>query len=145
LKNQMSEDIEAGVERTVTVDNPKGNQAEESATKNITVISNLDGYDGDKLEEKLEAVIQKHGVVVFSKTWCPFSLDVKDFLSNQMGVRVYAIEVDEHPEGAKIHSYIKTKTKYSTVPVVFIKVSENCCTNAIAAIPAQALFHFIGH
>jgi glutaredoxin len=116
-----SEDIESGVETTVTVDSPKVNKVEGSAMKNITVISNLDEYDGDNLEDKLEAVILKHGVVVFSKTWCPFSLDVKDFLGSQMGVHVYAIEVDEHPEGAKIFTYIKAKTNYGTVPVVFIK------------------------
>jgi glutaredoxin 3 len=117
----MGEDIEAGVETTVIDDNPKANKVEGKAMKNITVISNLDEYDGDTLEKKVEAVIQKHGVVVFSKTWCPFSLDVKDFLGSQMGVRVYAIEIDEHPEGAKIHNYIKAKTNYNTVPVVFIK------------------------
>lgn len=119
-----SEDVEAGVERTVTADGPtKEDETEASvvALKNITVISNLDEYNGDTLEAKIEDFILKHAVVMFSKTWCPFCRDSKDFLGNQIGVHVYVIEVDQHPEGAKIHSYMKEKTKQTSVPVIYIK------------------------
>lgn len=87
----------------------------------ITVIQDLDVYEGGSLEAKVDAMIRLHGVVVFSKTWCPFCRDAKDFLATQMGVRIHVIEVDNHPNGSQIFSYLSKKNNHYTVPMVFIK------------------------
>jgi hypothetical protein len=36
------------------------------------VISSLEKYDGNSVEEKLDSLIAEHAVVMFSKTWCLF-------------------------------------------------------------------------
>jgi glutaredoxin 3 len=92
-----------------------------NASANITVVTDLDTYDGSTLEEKVDAFIQKHSVVVFSKSYCAFCRDVKDLLASRVGVKIHIIEVNEHPDGSKIHNYIKKKTNKATVPVVFIR------------------------
>jgi hypothetical protein len=70
--------------------------------KNVTVVEDLSGYQGESLEEKVDSFIQQHPVTIISKTWCPFSLDAKNLISNVLGVEVYSIEVNSNPEGAKI-------------------------------------------
>ena len=85
-------DVEAG-------SNPPEEQAKEM--DNAIVVEDLSGYGGT-IEEKIDAFIEQHPVVVISKTRCPFCLDVKDLLGNVLGVKVHVIEVNIHPEGAKI-------------------------------------------
>lgn len=69
---------------------------------NIIVIEDLSQYKGDTIEAQVDAAIEAHPVVVISRTWCPFSIDAKDILSNVLGVVIHVIEVNIHPEGAKI-------------------------------------------
>jgi glutaredoxin 3 len=92
-----------------------------NASANITVVTDLDAYDGSTLEEKVDSFILKHSVVVISKSYCAFCRDVKDLLASRVGVKVHIIEVNVHPDGTKIHNYIKKKTGKATVPVVFIR------------------------
>ena len=68
----------------------------------VAVVSDLSQYSGDSLEDKVESFFQQHPVAIISKTWCPFSNDVKDLLVNQIGVEVHTIEVNAHPEGSSI-------------------------------------------
>lgn len=104
----MSEGIETAIEEGVP-----------SSTMVIEV-KDIDELAGQSLEEKVQTFIDGNGVAVFGKTYCPFCLDVKEFLSLQMGVRVHAIEVDSNPKGSEIQKIIKEKTNLATVPVVFI-------------------------
>lgn len=90
---------------------------------NITKIVNLDHYKGDTLEDRVDNLIQSHGVVIFSKSFCPFCLDVKDFLSQTIGVKgIYTIEINElDKQGTAIHKHIKATTGHATFPAVFIQ------------------------
>lgn len=92
-----------------------------SNKENVIVIEDLSDYPGTTIEEKVDSVIEQHPVVVFSKTWCPFCLDVKDLLSSVIGVQVYAIECNTHPEGATIHKHVSAKYSHSTFPLVIIR------------------------
>lgn len=69
---------------------------------NVTVVEDLSVYPGTTTEEKVDSFIEQHAVVVISKTWCPFCIDVKDLFGNVLGVQVHSIETNTHPEGAKI-------------------------------------------
>jgi glutaredoxin len=53
----------------------------------------------------------------------PFSylFSAEAFLTKQLGVDVYCIEVDAHPHGKVINKHITQKTKQTSVPVIFIK------------------------
>mmetsp|Transcript_3589 Transcript_3589/g.7244 ORF Transcript_3589/g.7244 Transcript_3589/m.7244 type:complete len:623 (-) Transcript_3589:1059-2927(-) len=84
-------------------------------------ITNLDKFPAETLEEKVDSLIEAHSILMLSNTSCPFCIDVKDFLTQTIGVRIYSVEIDEIPDGATIHKHIKAKTNHHTVPAVFIK------------------------
>ena len=83
----------------------EGNPPKEGPEKmdNVTIVEDLSEYPGGSVEEKVDSFIEQHPVVVISKTWCPFCLDVKDLLANIIGVQIHVIECNKNTEGAKIH------------------------------------------
>ena len=91
------------------------------SSNNLVVVTDLSAYEGNSLHEKVDSFITKHSVALISKSHCPFCRDLKDLLTIQLGVQVHCIEINEHPEGGKIQSYVKSKTGKGTVPVVFIR------------------------
>ena len=82
-------------------------------------LSSLNGEDTD-IQSKIDSLISSESVLVISKTFCPFSIDVKDLLTETIGVRITALELDQMTLGSKVQTYIKTKYEHTTVPAVFI-------------------------
>ena len=109
-------DVETGKSPAKTITNTDGKEGPK-----VMIVTDLSPYPGETLEEQIDSFINSHGIVLFSKTFCPFCLDVKDFLSVRTGVPVYSIEINSHPDGQNIYKYIKAKTNHPTVPAVFIQ------------------------
>lgn len=60
-------------------------------------------------------------IIIFSKTFCPYSLKIKALLKNyQILPQPHFIELDMHLEGKLLQSYIGEVTGRSTVPNVII-------------------------
>uniref|UniRef100_A0A7S2I7X6 Glutaredoxin domain-containing protein n=1 Tax=Helicotheca tamesis TaxID=374047 RepID=A0A7S2I7X6_9STRA len=117
VEAQFVADEESGV------DNPTESKA---ATTNessslISTVNDLGIYQGETLEIKVDNLINNHAIVIFSKSHCPFCLDVKDLLTNKMGAPVHVFEVNVHPDGSAVHQIVKKRTGHPTVPAVFIK------------------------
>jgi glutaredoxin len=87
----------------------------------VTVISDLDVYEGDNLEEKIESLIESHPVVMFNRTWCLFSVDAQNFLVGQLNVPVHSVEIDTHPQGKEIMKCVSNLTNHETTPIIFIR------------------------
>ncbi|GMN42541.1 hypothetical protein TIFTF001_011761 [Ficus carica] len=68
---------------------------------------------------KAKEIVSSNPVVVFSKTYCPFCVTVKQLLS-QLNVTFKAIELDTEKDGADIQSALAEWTGQRTVPNVFI-------------------------
>ena len=122
-KINNKEDLEAG-DLAAKEDQTTGSDEHRNNSNNqhlIRPVRDLQAYGGSTLEESVDRLIHAHGVVIFSKSACPFCLDIKDLLANRLGVPVYVLEINQHPDGAAIHKYIKSLTKHTTVPVVFLK------------------------
>lgn len=98
----------------------------EASTENTSreatasVVTDLDEFEGVILEDKIDTLIDTYPVVMFNRTWCLFSVDAINFLLG-LGVSVHSVEVDVHPCGKEIISYIFEKTSHKTTPVIFIK------------------------
>lgn len=112
--------------RTTAVDVEGGKVEEAPAVQaRIVNVPSLSNYDGDTVSEKTDAFIKAHGVSIIARSWCPFSKDVEDFLTEQMAVTVHVIDVDlvrdAATPGEKIFAHVKSTTGHATVPVVFIK------------------------
>ena len=68
---------------------------------------------------KAKTMVESNPVVVFSKSYCPFCVKVKQLLS-QLGASYKAIELDTESDGSEIQSALAEWTGQRTVPNVFI-------------------------
>lgn len=61
-------------------------------------------------------------VIIFSKTFCPFSKKAKQILLKQYKIvpPPYVVELDEHPLGPGLQAALATSTGRKTVPNVLI-------------------------
>ncbi|XP_009334103.1 glutaredoxin [Pyrus x bretschneideri] len=68
---------------------------------------------------KAKELVSTNSVVVFSKTYCPFCVNVKQLLT-QLGASYKAFELDSESDGAQIQSALAEWTGQRTVPNVFV-------------------------
>ena len=64
--------------------------------------------------------IASNPVMIFSKSYCPYCLRVKD-LFDDLSVPYKALELDEHEYGDEIQQTLKQISGQNTVPNVFVK------------------------
>ncbi|KAG9143419.1 hypothetical protein Leryth_022999 [Lithospermum erythrorhizon] len=75
---------------------------------------------GSKLEETIKKTVSDKPVVVYSKTWCSYSSEVKT-LFKRLGVEPHVIELDElGAQGPQLQKVLERLTGQHTVPNVFI-------------------------
>ncbi len=75
---------------------------------------------GSRLEETVKTTVEENPVVVYSKTWCSYSSEVKSLLK-RLGVEPLVIELDEMgPHGPQVQKVLERLTGQHTVPNVFI-------------------------
>jgi glutaredoxin len=68
---------------------------------------------------RIDDLINKNTVVIFSKTTCPFCVEIKA-LFKSLGVEVQVLELDQDEQGEDIQAALAEKTGQRTVPNVFI-------------------------
>ncbi|KAL6527722.1 Glutaredoxin-C5, chloroplastic [Orobanche minor] len=75
---------------------------------------------GSRLEETVKKTVGENPVVVYSKTWCSYSSEVKS-LFRRVGVDPLVIELDQlGPQGPQLQKTLERLTGQHTVPNVFI-------------------------
>ncbi|XVE72829.1 hypothetical protein DITRI_Ditri11bG0069800 [Diplodiscus trichospermus] len=75
---------------------------------------------GSRLEESVKKTVADNPVVVYSKSWCSYSSEVKS-LFKKLGVEPLVIELDElGPQGPQLQKLLERLTGQHTVPNVFI-------------------------
>ncbi|KAI3678754.1 hypothetical protein L6452_38057 [Arctium lappa] len=75
---------------------------------------------GSRLEETVKKTVTDNPVVVYSKTWCSYSSEVKS-LFNRLGVQPHVIELDQMgAQGPQLQKVLERLTGQHTVPNVFI-------------------------
>ncbi|CAI9107510.1 OLC1v1006883C2 [Oldenlandia corymbosa var. corymbosa] len=75
---------------------------------------------GSRLEETVKTTVSENPVVVYSKTWCSYSSEVKS-LFKKLGVEPLVIELDQMgPQGPQLQKVLERLTGQHTVPNVFI-------------------------
>ncbi|KAL5797002.1 hypothetical protein ACOSQ2_001822 [Xanthoceras sorbifolium] len=68
---------------------------------------------------KAQEIVSSNPVVVFSKSYCPYCVSVKQLLQ-QIGATFKAIELDTESDGSQIQAALHEWTGQKTVPNVFI-------------------------
>ncbi|KAL9318244.1 hypothetical protein ACSQ67_014761 [Phaseolus vulgaris] len=75
---------------------------------------------GSRLEDTINKTVAENPVVVYSKTWCSYSSEVKS-LFKKLGVNPLVFELDEMgPQGPQLQKGLERITGQHTVPNVFI-------------------------
>lgn len=68
---------------------------------------------------KAKEIVSSNPVVVFSKSYCPFCVQVKKLFTD-LGVTFKAVELDSESDGSEIQAALAQWTGQRTVPNVFI-------------------------
>ncbi|KAF5188501.1 Glutaredoxin-c5 protein [Thalictrum thalictroides] len=85
-----------------------------------TFIRSMTSSFGSRLEDTVKKTISENPVVIYSKTWCSYSSEVKS-LFKRLGVQPFVIELDEMgPQGPQLQKVLERLTGQHTVPNVFI-------------------------
>ncbi|XP_058094997.1 monothiol glutaredoxin-S10 [Magnolia sinica] len=86
----------------------------------VVAVRSMASSFGSRLEETVKRTVSENPVVIYSKTWCSYSLEVKS-LFKRLGVEPLVIELDEMgPQGPQVQKLLERLTGQHTVPNVFI-------------------------
>lgn len=88
-------------------------------TRKRMVAGEATGGAGDDLRTLVEQKNAENGVVVYSKSYCPFCAQVKDLFAS-LGVKPLVVELDQLVEERELQSCLEDMTGQRTVPNVFI-------------------------
>ncbi|KAK1141117.1 Glutaredoxin [Aspergillus melleus] len=69
---------------------------------------------------KAQTLINENGVVVFSKSYCPYCKASKQLL-NELGAKYATVELDEISDGSAIQDALQEISSQRTVPNIFIQ------------------------
>ena len=78
-----------------------------------------EGDSASTIEDKIRSLNASHGVVIYSKSWCPFCSQAKQVFDG-LGQEYFALELDEIEEGADVQDALMGMTGVRTVPQVFV-------------------------
>ncbi|KAI1379619.1 glutaredoxin [Hypoxylon crocopeplum] len=75
-----------------------------------------------EVEVTLNTILKKSPVVIFSKTFCPYSKRAKGVLLEKYSIdpTPYVVELDEHPLGKQLQARLGVMTGRKTVPNIMI-------------------------
>ncbi|KAI9691917.1 MAG: hypothetical protein M1822_007990 [Bathelium mastoideum] len=74
------------------------------------------------VEVELNSILKRSPIIIFSKTYCPFSKKAKHILVDKYNIvpAPYVVELDEHPLGPLLQTALGKMTGRKTVPNVLI-------------------------
>lgn len=72
-------------------------------------------------EAELNSILKRSPIIIFSKSYCPFSAKAKSILNKYTIVPApFVVELDQHPLGAKLQALLAKNTGRSTVPNILV-------------------------
>ncbi|PKY00925.1 glutaredoxin [Aspergillus campestris IBT 28561] len=80
-----------------------------------------DAPEGDAKTE-LNSILKRAPIIIFSKSYCPFSARAKFLLLNRYSIvpAPFVVELDKHPLGPQLQTIVAEKTGRRTVPNVLV-------------------------
>ncbi|KAF8551087.1 glutaredoxin [Imleria badia] len=95
------------------------------------------------VKEFVDDKIANNGIVVFSKSWCPYCAETKRYFTTKYPEEtVEVVELDSRNDGDDIQDYLKNKTGARSVPRTFINgksVGGNSDLQAMSKSEVDAL------
>ncbi|KJZ76534.1 hypothetical protein HIM_03870 [Hirsutella minnesotensis 3608] len=74
------------------------------------------------VEVEMTRILRKSPVIIFSKTFCPYSRRAKELLLEKYNISPapHVVELDEHPLGRQLQAELGEKTHRRTVPNIMV-------------------------
>ncbi|GJC99593.1 glutaredoxin [Colletotrichum higginsianum] len=74
------------------------------------------------VEVELNTILKKSPVIIFSKSYCPYSKKAKALLLEKYSIEPapFVVELDQHPLGAQLQAFLGEKTGRKTVPNILV-------------------------
>lgn len=97
-------------------------------------ISELDIDGSFDAAKEFAMILDMAPVIVFSKSYCPYSTKLKETLANefQFTPEYYVIELDKHSHGKQLQDYIAKRTGRTTVPNLIVNgLSRGGCDEVL--------------
>jgi len=75
-----------------------------------------------KVKNEFNDILKRSPIIIFSKTFCPYSRKAKSILLNSYKISPppYVVELDEHPLGPQLQAQLAEMTGRRTVPNILI-------------------------
>ncbi|KIW01412.1 glutaredoxin [Verruconis gallopava] len=82
--------------------------------------------DERKAHAELNDILKKSPIIIFSKTYCPYSRRAKHILLEKYKITPspYVVELDIHPLGKQLQSYLGGITGRKTVPNILVRAKS---------------------
>ncbi|KAK0628476.1 thioredoxin-like protein [Bombardia bombarda] len=74
------------------------------------------------IETELNSILKKSPVIIFSKSYCPYSKKAKEILLEKYAIDPvpFVVELNQHPMGMQIQAKLADMTGRSTVPNIMV-------------------------
>ncbi|KAI0391633.1 hypothetical protein F5Y17DRAFT_400218 [Xylariaceae sp. FL0594] len=121
----------------------KGDVDEEEDDEEDGVDNNTEEDKDEEVEKAEEVVLAKilkrSPVVIFSKSYCPFSKRAKGILQDKYTIEPppHVVELDEHPLGKELQALLAARTGRRTVPNILVNGESIGGSDEIAELDAR--------
>ncbi|SMY20463.1 unnamed protein product [Zymoseptoria tritici ST99CH_1A5] len=101
--------------------------------------SEVETEDEHAIEERLNSILKQGPIVVFSKSYCPYSKKAKNILQNVYTITPapYVVELDQEPHGQALQDALLKLTGRRTVPNILINGKSIGGGDEVAALHAE--------
>ena len=123
---EEKEDLEAGQAEGKEVTQEEG-EGEGEGEAEVEVVKEVESQELEDVETfdsstELDSILRRAPVIIFSKTYCPYSATAKHILLEEFKLTPspYIVELDLHPHGKELQVFLEEKTGRGTVPNVLV-------------------------
>ncbi|TGJ87676.1 hypothetical protein E0Z10_g1113 [Xylaria hypoxylon] len=122
LAQEMGERLRAAEQQAKEQANAKAPLKPDSPSDVVDAEDEKEDDEDSEVEVALQQILERSPVVIFSKTYCPYSKKAKGILLEKYIIEPapYIVELNEHPLGAKLQTLLAEKTGRKTVPNIMI-------------------------
>ncbi|KAM7190274.1 Thioredoxin-like fold [Naviculisporaceae sp. PSN 640] len=99
-----------------------GSSADGQHKKGLADPDHEETKEEHEVEIELSSILKKSPVIIFSKSYCPFSKKAKGILLEKYVIKPppFVVELDQHPLGPRIQDLLLEKTGRRTVPNIMV-------------------------
>ncbi|OJD12063.1 glutaredoxin [Emergomyces pasteurianus Ep9510] len=85
-------------------------------------LSPPENKEDPEVEEELNAILKRSPIIIFSKSYCPYSQKAKSILLDEYTIvpAPFVVELDMHPLGTQLQDVLAGNTGRRTVPNILV-------------------------